>query len=205
VVGALGVLLVLVASLAGYLLLGRDPANPAETIASAAPANVPAPRPAPTTTPATPTTINPAAAVPAASPASPVTIAAATPAVVPAPPAPRPAPAARKAHPAAPPALAAAASIAAPARNASSAATPTSNAEERVYAVNELPDDIRRQLPALSIGGSMYSPKAADRLVIVNGQVLHEGDRLSPDLLLQQIKVKTAVFVFKNYRVAIAF
>jgi hypothetical protein len=46
----------------------------------------------------------------------------------------------------------------------------------------------------------MYSPKPTDRLVIVNGQV-----HLSPELVLQQIKAKTAVFVFKNYRVAIAF
>jgi general secretion pathway protein B len=202
-VGALGVLLVLVASFAGYLLIGRGPANPAETMASAAPANLPAPRPPTTTPPATPATNNPAAPV---SPTSPVATAAA-PAVMPTTPtpAPRPAPTARKALPAAPPAVAAAASVAKPTRDASSAAAPAPKAEERVYAVNELPDDIRRQLPALSVGGSMYSPTPANRLVIVNGQVLHEGERITADLAVQHIGPKSAVLVFKGYRYSLAF
>jgi len=86
-----------------------------------------------------------------------------------------------------------------------SAAAPTTKTEERVYALSELPEDIRRQLPTLSVGGSMYSPKPADRLVIINGQVLHEGDPLAPDLVVQQIKLKSAVLAFKSYRIAIAF
>ena len=86
-----------------------------------------------------------------------------------------------------------------------SAAAATTKTEERVYALSELPDDIRRQLPTLSVGGSMYSPKPADRLVIINGQVLHEGDPLAPDLVVQQIKLKSAVLAFKSYRIAIAF
>jgi len=86
-----------------------------------------------------------------------------------------------------------------------SAAAATAKTEERVYALSELPDDIRRQLPTLSVGGSMYSPKPADRLVIINGQVLHEGDPLAPDLVVQQIKLKSAVLAFKSYRIAIAF
>jgi general secretion pathway protein B len=84
-------------------------------------------------------------------------------------------------------------------------AAAASATEERVYAMNELPDDIRRQLPGLSVGGSMYSTTPASRLVIVNGQVLHEGDRLTPELVLQQIRLKTAVFAFKGYRFTITF
>ena len=69
----------------------------------------------------------------------------------------------------------------------------------------ELPDNIRQQLPALSVGGSMYSPVAANRLVIINGQVLHEGERITPDLVVQQIKLKAAVLAFRSYRFAITF
>ena len=76
---------------------------------------------------------------------------------------------------------------------------------ERVYAVNELPDDIRRQLPAVNVGGSMYSASKADRILIINGQVLHEGDAIAPGLTLQQIKLKAAVLAFKGYRYSIAF
>ena len=96
-------------------------------------------------------------------------------------------------------------------RSASSASAATAKAEpkpaseNRVYAQNELPDDIRRQLPAIAIGGSMYSAKKADRLLIINGQVLHEGDAVAPGLVLEQIKLKAAVLAFKGYRYGIAF
>ena len=144
----------------------------------------------------------------ARSPASPVvTPVAVAPAMPTAPVAPAPAPLAvappvqtappvRKARPAA------ASAPVAPTALASAAAPKT---DERIYTLNELPDDIRRQLPTLSVGGSMYSPTPANRLVIINGQVLHEGERITPELTVQQIKLKGAVLVFKSYRFAIAF
>jgi general secretion pathway protein B len=92
-----------------------------------------------------------------------------------------------------------------PASGATSLPEAPARTEDRVYAMNELPDDIRRQLPALSVGGSMYSPVAANRLVIINGQVLHEGERITPDLVVQQIKLKAAVLAFRSYRFAITF
>ena len=82
---------------------------------------------------------------------------------------------------------------------------PAAASATRVYAVSELPDDIRRQLPVVTVGGSMYSSNAANRILIVNGQVLHEGDRISPELVLQQIKVKAAVLAFRGYRYEIAY
>ena len=80
-----------------------------------------------------------------------------------------------------------------------------SRPDERIYAAAELPDDIRRQLPALAVGGSMYSPTPKDRLVIINGQVLHEGDRIAPDLVVERIRLKAAVLAFKGYRYLLAF
>ena len=88
-----------------------------------------------------------------------------------------------------------------PAATAASAAT----GEARIYALAELPDEIRRQLPTLSVGGSAYSKKAADRILILNGQVLHEGDKVAPELVLQQIKLRAAVLVFKGYRYEIVY
>ncbi|CAN5771526.1 hypothetical protein BH11PSE8_BH11PSE8_44340 [soil metagenome] len=77
--------------------------------------------------------------------------------------------------------------------------------EPRVYALNELPDDIRRQLPALSVSGSMYSAVPANRLVIFNGQVFHEGDKVTTDLVLEQIKPKAAVLRYKTYRYSLSY
>ena len=184
VVAVVGVLLVIAAALPWFFMADRS-AVPAPV--AAAPAPVVAPTPVPTTMPAS------AAAAPAKVPApttAPTTAPTATAAAVPVQPAPVPV---RKPRPA--PAVASAAAV-----TAAASAT-----EERIYAMNELPDDIRRQLPGLSVGGSMYSTTPASRLVIVNGQVLHEGDRLTPELVLQQIKLKAAVFAFKGYRFTITF
>jgi general secretion pathway protein B len=109
----------------------------------------------------------------------------------PATPAPAPAPAAAPTETLAAPA-------AAPAPTAAASAN-------RVYAVSELPDDIRRQLPVITVGGSMYSSTPGNRILIVNGQVLHEGDRIGPELVLSQIKDKAAVLAFRGYRYEIAF
>ena len=76
---------------------------------------------------------------------------------------------------------------------------------EKVYTLAELPDEIRRQLPAINVGGSMYSAKPADRVLIINGQVLHEGDRIAPDLALQQIRSRGALLSFKGYRYTITY
>ena len=76
---------------------------------------------------------------------------------------------------------------------------------EKVYTLAELPDEIRRQLPAINVGGAMYSAKPADRVLIANGQVLHEGDRITADLTLQQIRLKGALLNFKGYRYTIAY
>lgn len=84
-------------------------------------------------------------------------------------------------------------------------AASSAQGDARVYALAELPEEIRRQLPKVSVGGSAYSKKAADRILIVNGQVLHEGDRITPDLVLQQIKLRAAVLAFKGFRYEIAY
>jgi general secretion pathway protein B len=68
----------------------------------------------------------------------------------------------------------------------------------RVYARHELPEEIRRQLPVITVSGSMYSPDPASRFLIVNGQVVHEKAELGPEHVLVQIKLRAAVLRFKN-------
>ena len=88
---------------------------------------------------------------------------------------------------------------------AASAAAPSPAAEERVYAVKELPDDIRNSLPALTVGGATYSENPANRMLIVNGGIFHEGDKLAPELTLEQIKLRTAVLSFRGHRYSINY
>jgi general secretion pathway protein B len=85
------------------------------------------------------------------------------------------------------------------------AAATKETGEQRVYAQSELPDEIRRDLPKVVIGGSSYSVAAASRMVMVNGQVFHEGDRLAPGLVLERIRMKSAVLAYKGWRYEVAF
>jgi general secretion pathway protein B len=68
-----------------------------------------------------------------------------------------------------------------------------------------LPDALRRELPALAFGGASYSSDPASRMVIFNGRVFHEGDTIAPQLVLQQIKLKAAIFTYKGFRYEIEF
>jgi general secretion pathway protein B len=80
-------------------------------------------------------------------------------------------------------------------REAASAA-----AASAVPALSELPEDIRRTVPKLVVSGSVYSSNPAQRMLIVNGQVLNEGSTLAPDLVLERIGAKSAVLSLRGTR-----
>ena len=77
---------------------------------------------------------------------------------------------------------------------------PAASDPSRLLVLAELPADVQRELPKLAISGGVYSPTPAQRLLIVNGQVLNEGVEAAPGVLLEQIRPKTAVFNFRGYR-----
>lgn len=73
-------------------------------------------------------------------------------------------------------------------------------AETRLPSWAELPPELRSQLPALAVGGSVYSPNAASRMVILNGQVFREGDKPVEGLSIEQIRLKSSVLAFRGQR-----
>jgi general secretion pathway protein B len=90
------------------------------------------------------------------------------------------------------------------ARAAATASAPAAS-EGRIYAQNELPEDIRRSLPALQIGGSVYSEDPASRFLMINGLLLHENDKPAVDLVLERIELRSAVLNYKGYRYRISY
>jgi general secretion pathway protein B len=70
--------------------------------------------------------------------------------------------------------------------------------EIRIPKLAELPEELRRAVPPLAFGGSVYSEVPAQRMVIMNGQLLREGEALSADLTLETIRAKSAVFRIKG-------
>jgi general secretion pathway protein B len=93
----------------------------------------------------------------------------------------------------------------APANTATAGTPAPAAANTRLPTQDELPEDIRRQLPKFSVGGSIYSESAASRFLILNGQIFHENDKVMPDLVLEQIKLKSAVLRYRDRRFTIAY
>jgi general secretion pathway protein B len=99
---------------------------------------------------------------------------------------------------------AAARSTAAPAATATAAAS-GSTPEPRVLAMSELPADVISSLPTLVVSGASYSDQPASRMVIINGALYREGDRLTSELTLQRIALRSAVLSFRGYRFSINY
>lgn len=188
---AVGVALGLLVVFGAWLWLGRE--APPATLPAAA-MNPPPPIPQPEPRPAPP----PPAPAPAATAERPAD---ALPPIEQRPTAEAAAAAARKAAAAA---SRPGAPASAPAAAAPPAAAPPQGAG-RIYGRHELPEEIRRQLPAVTIGGSIYSPSPANRFVVINGQVVHEGGSVGPDHVLETIKLKSAVLRFQGYRYELLF
>ena len=157
---------------------------------SAAPQSV-----APTVTPTVPT--QPAAAVavaPSAArlPAVPATVPAAVPATLPK------IPVAEKA----------AVAQTTPAKPSATGTTPKMEAPAPAQALapllSELPEATRRDIPPLAISGAVYSENPAQRLLLVNGQVLNQGSEVAPDLKVVEIRSNVTEFSFRGTRFRLA-
>ena len=137
----------------------------------------------------------PVAAVSAAiAPALPVVPPVATPPVV------NPEPVLIKAPPAAPPQPQKATPIKAIPNDASTPAP----VPAVVPLLSELPEELRRQIPALVVTGAVYSETPANRLLLLNNQVLTQGSLAAPEVILEEIRPKSSVFNFKGTRFRLA-
>ncbi len=76
---------------------------------------------------------------------------------------------------------------------------------ERLRTLAELPDDLRGSVPQLAFGGSVYSDTPAQRMVILNGQVLREGDAVTNELQIEQIRQRSAVLRVRGQRFEMPF
>ncbi len=78
-------------------------------------------------------------------------------------------------------------------------------APPRVYALHELPAEVRRAIPPLVVNGSVYSKNPADRFLIVNGLVAHESDSVAPDVVLETIGPRSAVLSALGHKFEISY
>jgi len=75
----------------------------------------------------------------------------------------------------------------------------------RAQPIGELPPAQRAELPPLRVGGSVWSDSAPSRFVILDGQVLREGDTVAPSLVLERIDRRSATLRWRERRLEIGF
>ena len=155
------------------------------------------------------TPAQPAPAVLAVQPvvAPPPVVVAAAPAPVPVPvPVARPAPVAQPLPPKAAPAPAPApAPVAPPKPPVPVAAAPAPAPEEQLPFMNQLPEPQRSEVPKVTFGGYMYSKNPADRLLLIDKVLRHEGEEVAPGLILEQLQPKAAVMNYRGTRYRVAY
>ena len=78
-------------------------------------------------------------------------------------------------------------------------------AEDPVPAFEQLPDDVKRSLPPLAIGGAIYSDNPGSRMLMIGGQLLREGDSAGGGVTLEQIRPRSAVLRWKDVRYEVRF
>jgi general secretion pathway protein B len=66
--------------------------------------------------------------------------------------------------------------------------------------LNELPEDIRRQIPALNISGAAYSESTKEWVLLINDQVRAKGSQVNSDLRVEEIGDTSAIFNFRGQR-----
>ena len=71
--------------------------------------------------------------------------------------------------------------------------------------LRELPEQIQREIPALKIGGYIYSSNPAERSLLINNKLLREGDEVAPGLTLEKMLRGSVVLNYKGYRYRIAY
>lgn len=129
----------------------------------------------------------------------PPTVAAAPPPAAPAPPA-----VVRPAPPLAP-SLASPPVVRTPAVRPATTASEPAAAAGPIVRLQDLPEATRRQLPALVFGGATYSSERSARMLIINGQIWHEGDEPAPGLTLERITLRAAQFRWRDQRFEAAY
>jgi general secretion pathway protein B len=101
--------------------------------------------------------------------------------------------------PADPPAAPEVASTAPPAPPA----RPGDDTATAVASRSELPAAIRQELPALNISLHSHSANPQERMAMIDGVLLHEGEQLAPGLTLVEVTASGAILAYRGQRFSI--
>jgi general secretion pathway protein B len=80
--------------------------------------------------------------------------------------------------------------------------TATNTAQEKVAPIEfyDLPETIKKQLPAIVISAHVYSTNPLQRSIVINDKFLEEGEYVIDDLILKEITADGAIFDYQGTR-----
>jgi len=78
-------------------------------------------------------------------------------------------------------------------------------ADDSLPWLQQLPEGTQREIPRVSFGGYMYSANPADRLLLVDKALRHEGEEVAPGLVLEKLLPKAAVMNFRGTRYRVPY
>jgi general secretion pathway protein B len=71
--------------------------------------------------------------------------------------------------------------------------------------LRDLPTNIQNEIPPISVGGYIYSDNKADCQLLINKLLLHEGEQVSPGLILEKMMPHSAILNYKGNRFRISY
>ena len=74
----------------------------------------------------------------------------------------------------------------------------------RVEEVDELPEDVRNNLPAMTFSFHVYSSNPQQRTIIINNRRMREGEEVNAGLLLQEITEDGVILQYLQHRIHIS-
>ncbi len=90
--------------------------------------------------------------------------------------------------------------LAPPAVTPAARAAGANTAPSPVLPLNSLAPELRSQIPPMVVGGAIHSSNPANRFVLINGQVVKEGESAATGVTLERIGPKSAVMRWREMR-----
>lgn len=72
--------------------------------------------------------------------------------------------------------------------------------ENSAMSAGDLPSPLREEIPNITISFHVYASKPADRRVMINNELLRQGDGFPPGLVVEQITPDGVVIGYKGFR-----
>jgi general secretion pathway protein B len=72
--------------------------------------------------------------------------------------------------------------------------------QEALPFLHELAPHVQREIPKFSIDGYLYSGNKADRSLLINRRLLHEGDQIASGLVIEEMRPQEMVLNYRGTR-----